>query len=103
MKIFNKMYLRELKNKPNLPFSCKVQAILQFFGIAIHNPFRDECCMDFECCSPHKDPTKDHCWLHISAKDLPITRHIHYEETAPIGTPGRTFIKKSKLVFNFRN
>ena len=98
--MFDSYYLKVAKRVTSL--SCKVQAILQYFGIAIHNPFRDECCIDFECCSPYSKRDKKHknrCWLHISSKMLPIRRKTWYEPTAPIGTPGRTFIKKSKLIF----
>ena len=102
MKIFNKRYLENLKYcfKKKLPFSCWVQTILQFFGIAIHNHFRDECCIDFECCNPYKDDSKNKCWLHIHANQLPIRKEIWYEPTAPIGNPNRNFIKKSRWIFN---
>lgn len=102
MKMFNKYYLQLLKSyrRKNSPLLCRVQLILQFFGIAVHNPFRDECCIDFECCNPYYDK-RDRCWLHISRKKLPVKRIIWYEPTAPVGTPDRTFIKKTKLsIFN---
>jgi hypothetical protein len=94
--MFNKYYLKQAKHKP---FSCKIQGLLEFLGIACHNPFRDECCIDFDCCSPKK---KNGNWLHISSKNLPLRRKVWYESTAPVGTPGRTFIKKSKWVL-FKN
>lgn len=94
MKAFDFYYLRNAFTKRNIAFSARVQSFLQFFGIAIHNPFRDECCSDFECCSP-----KGTCWLHISSKQLPIKKEVWYEPTAPIGDPERTIVKKSKLVF----
>ena len=37
--------------KRKLPFSCKIQDFLRIFGIAIHNPFRNECTQDFGCCT----------------------------------------------------
>ena len=37
--------------KIKLPFSCKIQRFLGIFGIAIHNPFRNECTHDFGCCT----------------------------------------------------
>ena len=37
--------------KIKLPFSCKIQRFLGMFGIAIHNPFRNECTHDFGCCT----------------------------------------------------
>ena len=37
--------------KIKLPFSCKVQHFLGMLGIAIHNPFRNECTHDFGCCT----------------------------------------------------
>lgn len=99
-KVFNRRYLHDLGYaiRKGLPFSCKVQVFLQFFGIAIHNPFRDECCIDFECCSPHKDKKDDRCLLHISAEQLPIRRVVWYEPTKPAGEPGREFVKKTKVV-----
>lgn len=94
MRIFYPYYLKTAFKK-HIAFSARIQSLLQFFGIAIHNPWRDECCVDFACCSPNKD----HCWLHISAKMLPIRRVVTYEATAPVGTKGRTFVKKTKWVF----
>lgn len=37
--------------KIKLPFSCKIQYVLGMLGIAIHNPFRNECTHDFGCCT----------------------------------------------------
>ena len=37
--------------KRKLPFSCKIQSFLGMLGIAIHNPFRNECTHDFGCCT----------------------------------------------------
>lgn len=37
--------------KIKLPFSCKIQYFLGMLGIAIHNPFRNECTHDFGCCT----------------------------------------------------
>ena len=37
--------------KIKLPFSCKIQRFFGMFGIAIHNPFRNECTHDFGCCT----------------------------------------------------
>lgn len=37
--------------KTKLPFSCKIQDFLGMLGIAIHNPFRNECTQDFGCCN----------------------------------------------------
>ena len=37
--------------KRKLPFSCKIQSFLGMLGIAIHNPFRNECTQDFGCCT----------------------------------------------------
>lgn len=44
--------------KPNYPiaFSCKVQSWLWVKGISIHNPFRNECTIDFSCCVKKGDP-----------------------------------------------
>ena len=94
-KVFYSYYLRTAFSK-NIAFSARIQSLLQWFGIAIHNPWRDECCVDFGCCNK-----KDHCWLHISAKNIPIRRIVRYEETAPIGTPGRTFRKVIKWKFGY--
>lgn len=94
-KIFYNYYLKTAFRK-NIAFSARIQCLLQWFGIAIHNPLRDECCVDFGCCCK-----KDHCWLHISSKMLPIKRIISYKETAPVGTPGRTFVKKTKWKFGY--
>ena len=75
MKAFKKHYLKTACRK-NIAFSARMQAFLQFFGIAIHNPFRDECCIDFECCNPYNDQ-RDKCWLHISRNNL--LRHMQDE------------------------
>ncbi len=96
-KIFYSYYLKNAFTKRDIAFSARIQSLLQWFGIAIHNPWRDECCCDFGCCSSRKK--EDHCWLHISEKQLPIKRKVWYEETAPKGTKGRTFIKRTKVVF----
>ena len=37
--------------KRKLPFSCRIQDFLRMLGIAIHNPFRNECTQDFGCCT----------------------------------------------------
>ena len=37
--------------KRKLPFSCRIQCFLGMLGIAIHNPFRNECTQDFGCCT----------------------------------------------------
>ena len=37
--------------KRKLPFSCRIQQFLGTLGIAIHNPFRNECTHDFGCCT----------------------------------------------------
>ena len=37
--------------KRKLPFSCRIQSFLGMLGIAIHNPFRNECTQDFGCCT----------------------------------------------------
>ena len=37
--------------KRKLPFSCRIQQFLGMLGIAIHNPFRNECTHDFGCCT----------------------------------------------------
>lgn len=37
--------------KRKLPFSCRIQQFLCMLGIAIHNPFRNECTQDFGCCT----------------------------------------------------
>jgi hypothetical protein len=37
--------------KIKLPFSCKIQRFFGMLGIAIHNPFRNECTHDFGCCT----------------------------------------------------
>ena len=97
MKIFYPYYIKTAFRK-HIAFSARIQCLLQFFGIAIHNPWRDECCCDFECCSKFGDK-RDHCWLHISAKMLPVRRVVWYEPTAPVGTEGRTFVKKTKWVW----
>lgn len=100
MKIFNLYYLRTCFTKRDIAFSSRIQSLLQFFGIAVHNPYRDECCCDFECCNPYHDK-RDRCWLHINKNQLPVRRKVWYEETAPIGTPNRKFVKKTKWILNF--
>ena len=94
MKAFDKYYLKTAF-RGNIAFSSRIQSILQWFGIAVHNPWRDECCVDFACCSP---TGKERCWLSIPANKLPYRRVVWYEPTAPVGTPGRTFKKYTKLV-----
>lgn len=37
--------------KRKLPISCRIQDFLGMLGIAIHNPFRNECTQDFGCCT----------------------------------------------------
>lgn len=97
-KIFYIYFLKlAFTTKCSIALSARIQTLLQFFGIAIHNPFRDECCCDFACCHPNND---SNCWLHIGRSKLSIIRKVWYEPTAPIGHPGRTFIKKTKWVFN---
>lgn len=83
------------------PVSCIIQKALCKIGIAIHNPFRDECTPDFSCCNP--DLPNKHYWLKISAKQLPFRKCISYKESAPKGTPGRTFIKIVKYKWWFQN
>ncbi len=92
---YRKYYWKTAFRK-NIAFSARIQSFLQVFGIAIHNPWRDECCCDFECCSPSKE---HRCWFHINSKSLLLRRVVWYEDTAPKGTAGRDFIKKTKLVF----
>lgn len=99
-KIFYNHYLRNAFRK-NIAFSARIQSLLQWFGIVIHNPWRDECCCDFECCAPKNKIFKSYCWLHISANSIPIRRIIRYEETAPLGTHGRTFRKIIKWKFGY--
>jgi len=94
MKAFDKYYLKTAFRK-NIAVSSRLQSILQWFGIAIHNPLRDECCVDFACCSP---TGKERCWLSISVNNLPYRRVVWYEPTASKGTPCRTFKKCTKLV-----
>ena len=94
MKAFDRYYLQTACRR-NIAFGSRIQSILQWFGIAVHNPWRDECCADFACCSP---TGKERCWLSIPANKLPYRRVVWYEPTAPIGTPGRTFRKCTKIV-----
>lgn len=96
--MFDRYYLKNAFKK-NIAFSARVQCVFQWFGIAIHNPYRDECCIDFECCNPKKNSNH---WLHISEKQLPIRRKVWYKETAPIGTKNRTFIRKTKWVIKLK-
>ena len=50
-----------MKKLYQYPFSCIIQLLLCKIGIACHNPFRDECTPDFECCSPlHKELMDKH-------------------------------------------
>lgn len=58
-----------MKKLYQYPFSCIIQLLLCKIGIACHNPFRDECTPDFECCSPLH---KERYWPRISASKLPI-------------------------------
>lgn len=37
--------------KKKLPWSCRIQRFLVLLGIAVHNPYRDECTPDFACCT----------------------------------------------------
>ena len=97
-KVFYSYYLKSAFRK-NIAFSARIQCLLQWFGIAIHNPWRDECCCDFECCARQQQDFRNHCWLHISATSIPIRRIVRYEETAPVGTHGRTFRKVIKWKF----
>lgn len=81
------------------PLSCIIQMALCKIGIAIHNPFRDECTPDFGCC----DNKLGHYWLRISCHQLPIRRDISYMPTAPKGTPGRYFKRIVKYKFWFQH
>lgn len=47
-----------MKNK--LPLSCRIQEFLRKLGIAVHNPFRNECTKDFSCCTKI-----GHYWIRI--------------------------------------
>lgn len=69
--------------------------MLQMIGIHVHNPIRDECCCDFECCADKHYRG----FLHISAKMLPIRVEIIYVPTAPVGDENRTFKKVRKFKF----
>ena len=89
MKAFDKYYLKDACRKGAFAFSSRLQSILQWFGIAVHNPWRDECCVDFACCSP---TGKERCWLSIPANKLPYRRVVWYEK----GTHG--FRKCTKIV-----
>ena len=51
--------------KIKLPFSCKIQRFLGIFGIAIHNPFRNECTHDFGCCT-----NLGKYWLRINQEQI---------------------------------
>lgn len=90
-----------MKKLYQYPFSCIIQLLLCKIGIACHNPFRDECTPDFECCSPLH---KERYWLRISASKLPIKVKVSYKPTATVGTEGRTFIKnKNFMLFQQTN
>lgn len=86
-----------MKKLYQYPLSCIIQILLCKIGIACHNPFRDECTMDFECCSPSKGKSK--YWLRISANKLPFRIAVSYIPTKPVGETGRTFIKRKHYVF----
>lgn len=87
-----------MKKLYQYPLSCIIQLLLCKIGIACHNPFRDECTPDFECCSPYN---KKKYWLRISEAKLPLKIKVAYTPTAPSGTKGRTFIKtKTVYLFN---
>lgn len=75
-----------------------IQRVLAKIGIAMHNPFADECTQDFGCCCKRCGKY----WLRISQNMLPLRLTKEYIPTHPIGTPGRKFkqIKKYYL-FNF--
>lgn len=51
--------------KRKLPFSCRIQSFLGMLGIAIHNPFRNECTQDFGCCT-----NIGKYWLRINAEQI---------------------------------
>ena len=51
--------------KRKLPISCKIQNFLGMLGIAIHNPFRNECTHDFGCCT-----NIGKYWLRINQKQI---------------------------------
>ena len=51
--------------KRKLPFSCRIQSFLGMLGIAIHNPFRNECTQDFGCCT-----NIGKYWLRINEKQI---------------------------------
>ena len=51
--------------KRKLPFSCRIQQFLGMLGIAIHNPFRNECTQDFGCCT-----NIGKYWLRINAEQI---------------------------------
>ena len=51
--------------KRKLPFSCRIQQFLGMFGIAIHNPFRNECTHDFGCCT-----NIGKYWLRINSEQI---------------------------------
>ena len=51
--------------KRKLPFSCKIQSFLGMLGIAIHNPFRNECTQDFGCCT-----NIGKYWLRINVEQI---------------------------------
>lgn len=75
-----------------------IQIGLAKIGIAVHNPFTDECTQDFGCCCKKCGKY----WLRISQNMLPLRRAIEYMPTHPVGHPERKFkqIKKYYL-FNF--
>lgn len=52
-----------------LPISCKVQRFLCKLGVAVHNPFRNECTEDFGCCT-----SNGHYWLRLPQRGLKKSR-----------------------------
>lgn len=62
--------------KNRLPLSCRVQGFLCKLGIAVHNPFRNECTKDFGCCTK-----TGHYWLRIPQRGIERSkRHREYAE-----------------------
>lgn len=60
--------------KRKLPFSCYVQNFLATLGIAIHNPFRNECTKDFGCCT-----NIGKYWLRINQDAISkVIKHKNY-------------------------
>lgn len=58
-----------LPEKPRkLHWSCKVQKILMWLGIAVHNPYRDECTPDFACCNKRSAGGNKYWWKIDRAK-----------------------------------